>query len=124
MVRRPVATQAARLSVVQHDRSDVLATGGGDKRLKLWRSATPGISALSTLTGHSGDVVSCCFKPNTDLLVSGSEDRHIRVWDINSNECLQTLIGHTAEVCACSYDRDGSMLATASSDKTVGRREW
>mmetsp|Transcript_49237 Transcript_49237/g.154492 ORF Transcript_49237/g.154492 Transcript_49237/m.154492 type:complete len:538 (-) Transcript_49237:112-1725(-) len=117
----------AVFSASMHDRSDVLATGGGDKRLKLWRvddadSATPGISALSTLTGHSGDVVSCCFKPNTDLLVSGSEDRHIRVWDINSNECLQTLIGHTAEVCACSYDRDGSMLATASSDKTV--RIW
>ena len=55
--------------------------------------------------------------------MSASEDRHIRVWDINSNECLQTLIGHTAEVCACSYDRDGSMLATASSDKTVGRME-
>ena len=56
------------------------------------------------------------------MLVSGSEDRHVRVWDLEGQDCLQTLIGHTAEVCSCTYDRHGSILATGSSDKTV--RLW
>jgi WD40 repeat protein len=56
------------------------------------------------------------------ILVSGSEDRHVRVWDLEAQDCLQTLIGHTAEVCSCTYDRHGSILATGSSDKTV--RLW
>jgi len=68
------------------------------------------------------DSVACLRFENGSMLVSGSEDRHVRVWDINAQDCLQTLIGHTAEVCSCTYDRHGSVLATGSSDKTV--RLW
>lgn len=68
------------------------------------------------------DAVACLPFKNGSMLVSGSEDRHVRVWDIDAQDCLQTLIGHTAEVCSCAYDRHGSVLATGSSDKTV--RLW
>eukprot|EP00802_Teleaulax_amphioxeia_P005607 Tamp_05611.p1 GENE.Tamp_05611~~Tamp_05611.p1 ORF type:complete len:742 (+),score=79.21 Tamp_05611:158-2227(+) len=104
---------------------NLFATGGGDNNLRLWSVADHhkmGIGKQFDFAGHSGDVVSCCFRPNTSFLVSGSEDRHIRVWDVESQDCTQTLIGHTAEVCSCTYDRHGSYLASGSSDKTV--RLW
>lgn len=99
----------------------LLATGGGDNKIKLWGlNSSPFMKA--ELVGHSGDVVACTFRPGSDVVVSGSEDRHVRLWDINSQDCLQTLIGHTAEVCSATYNQEGSMLATGSSDKTV--RLW
>ena len=103
----------------------LLATAGGDTNLRLWQIATgeggAGVKPKLkvSLGGHSGDVVSCAFRPHTNVLVSGSEDRHVRVWDIANQDCLQTLIGHTAEVCSTAYNRDGTVLATGSSDKTV-----
>ena len=36
------------------------------------------------------------FKPdNANILVSGSYDETIKVWDMTSGSCLSTLAGHT-----------------------------
>jgi len=100
---------------------NMFVTGGGDSMLKLWSfnssPSTPRVSPKlqGNFAAHSGDVVSCCFRPNTNQVLSGSEDRHIRVWDIETQDCVQTLIGHTAEVCSCTFDRHASLLASGYS---------
>ncbi len=60
-------------------KGNVLATGGGDNNLKLWQILGDGggtgggaggppkmpLAPLATLSSHSGDVVSCAFRPNS-----------------------------------------------------------
>ena len=71
------------------------------------------------LKGHTGDVTSVSFSPDGQMLASGSVDKTVRVWDVNTGVLLNTLIGHTDMVTSVSFSPDGQMLTSGSWDKTV-----
>ncbi|KAF8561074.1 hypothetical protein P879_08642 [Paragonimus westermani] len=56
------------------------------------------------------------------LLASGSRDRSVRMWDINTGLCLFELIGHDNWVRQLVFHPQGRLLLSASDDKTV--RVW
>ena len=77
------------------------------------------------VAGHTDDVTSLAFKPNSYLLASGSGDNTIRIWDVGDNTNLRhvrTLRGHTDDVWSVAWSPDGRTLASASDDGTV--RLW
>jgi len=55
-----------------------LASGSGDKTIKLWEVATG--RELRTLSGHTYYVNSVAFSPDGKTLASGSDDRTIKLW--------------------------------------------
>ncbi|PKI85651.1 general transcription repressor [Malassezia vespertilionis] len=65
---------------------------------------------------------SVCFSPDGKLLVTGGEDRRIRVWDIAEKTIKMQLVGHEQEIYSVEYSQDGKLLASGSGDKTV--RIW
>ncbi|NJL11066.1 MAG: hypothetical protein HC908_15310 [Calothrix sp. SM1_7_51] len=69
--------------------SKILASGGNDKKIKLWdvNSGT----CLKTLQGHSHWVDSVAFSADGQTLVSGSWDETIKLWNVETGECLKTL---------------------------------
>jgi WD40 repeat protein len=72
--------------------------------------------------GHSGAVTCCAFSPDGTRVASGSADRSLRVWDVQSGECLGDMRGHRGGLFACAFSPDGSRLITASDDRTL--RLW
>ena len=52
-------------------------------------------SALSTLTGHIGDIVEIALSPNEQWIVSASKDKTAKVWSVKEKNCVRTLTGHT-----------------------------
>lgn len=50
-------------------------------------------------------------------VVSGSRDATLRVWDIESGECLHVLVGHLAAVRCVQYD--GRLVVSGAYDYTV-----
>ena len=77
------------------------------------------------VSGHTNDVDSLAFKPNSYLLASGSRDETVRIWDvedINNLRHVRTLRGHTNAVTSVVWSPDGRTLASASVDGTV--RLW
>ena len=52
---------------------------------------------MNTLAGHE-DFVSTLVKMNDDLIVSGSQDKTIKVWQLSTASCLKTLIEHQSPV--------------------------
>lgn len=74
------------------------------------------------LSGHSGVVRSLEYLPD-GRVVSGSQDRSVRVWDIANGTCLRELIGHSGTVWGVlQLVVAGCLLSISSSDLVI--RMW
>ncbi|KAF9470749.1 hypothetical protein BDN70DRAFT_775757, partial [Pholiota conissans] len=49
---------------------------------------------LKVLEGHGGSVLSVAFSSNNKQIVSGSDNKMVRVWDALTDEELKVLEGH------------------------------
>ncbi|XP_062234113.1 protein JINGUBANG-like [Phragmites australis] len=78
----------------------VLYSGSCDMTVIVWESAGGGMTATSTLRGHTRAVL--CLAAAGDVVCSGSSDRTVRVWRRGAAAvgytCLAVLDGHTGAV--------------------------
>ncbi len=72
-----------------------------------------------TLKGHSGPVNSASFSPDGKRIVSGSEDKTLKVWDAQTGRETLTLKGHSDAVTSVSFSPDGKRIVSGSGDKTL-----
>lgn len=71
------------------------------------------------LSGHRAPVTRVVFHPIFSLMISGSEDATIKVWDFETGDYERTLKGHTDSVQDISLDREGKLLASCSADMSI-----
>ncbi|RKU30420.1 hypothetical protein C6497_04345 [Candidatus Poribacteria bacterium] len=54
-----------------------------------------------------------------EIIVSGSGDRTIRLWDVDTGESIRTLSGHKGAVESVVFSPDGNTIASGSTDGTM-----
>ncbi|XP_059208038.1 WD repeat, SAM and U-box domain-containing protein 1 [Centropristis striata] len=101
-----------------------LASCGQDSQLKIWtinRLSSGGckMQLLHTLTGQTAPVLSCAYSADGQLLVSGSVDKTVTVYDAKNAVLLYTLNQHERYVTACCFSPTSPLIATGSMDKSV-----
>lgn len=74
---------------------------------------------LQNLQGHQGGVYSVALSLDGTRAVSGSDDNTLKVWDLESGECLLTLEGHTGAVQSVALSPDCSRAVSGSNDDTL-----
>ena len=68
-------------------------------------------------------VNSVAFSPDGTRIVSGSDDRKVRIWNADSGEQVgDPLTGHDEEVRSVAFSSDGTRIVSGSDDTTV--RIW
>ena len=71
------------------------------------------------LEGHDSMVISVSFSPDGKTLASGSADKTIRLWNLETGKEIRTLPGHDEWVFSVNFSPDGQTLASGSDDKTI-----
>lgn len=93
-------------------------TACDDATLKIFDFA--GGVEESTLTGHGWDAKSVDWHPTKGLLVSGSKDHQVKLWDPRTGRCLTTLHGHKNTISRTKFEPNkGQLLATSARDQTA-----
>ncbi|XP_072253228.1 WD repeat, SAM and U-box domain-containing protein 1-like isoform X2 [Leuresthes tenuis] len=101
-----------------------LASCGQDSQLKIWivsqhEGAACKMKLLHTLTSQSAPVLSCAFSCDGELVVSGSVDKSVAIYDANLGALLHTLKQHDRYVTAVAFSPTFGLIATGSMDRSV-----
>ena len=74
----------------------VLATGSGDKTIKLW--SLEDFSCVKTFEGHTNSVLRVDFINAGMQLVSAASDGLVKLWNIKEEVCVATMDNHEDKV--------------------------
>ena len=72
--------------------------------------------------GHSKYINSIQFNDNGNFIISASQDKTIRLWDIESGRCMRIFEGHNNVVIAATFSVDNKKIISVSKDWTI--RIW
>lgn len=106
-----------------------VASAGLDKAVFLWDvntltalTASNNTVTTSSLPGNDYSIYSLAMNPAGTVIVSGSTEKVLRIWDPRTCEKRMKLKGHSDNIRALLLNRDGTQCLSASSDGTV--RLW
>ena len=94
-----------------------VATGGDDRTVRLWDTATG--KELHRCDGHGDEVFAVAVSRDARRIISAGRDRVVRVWDGANGKLLHRLAGHTDTVRAVAITPDGKLALTGGDDRSV-----
>ena len=89
LVKNSLPRQASKLFSAQLLPNDLLAIGGSDNQIRVWNLESG--HEVGVLKGHTGTVSSLAF--GQGVLVSGSFDTQVRIWQVNARQPLERRAG-------------------------------
>lgn len=96
------------------------ATGAADFTAKLWDSLS---GAEIHSFPHKHIVKSVDFTNDSSQLITGCNDKKLRLFDLNNYDKEPTIfLGHTSNIKKCIFSGDGNKVISIADDKTL--RVW
>merc|ERR1712034_198350 len=74
---------------------------------------------LQEFRGHEAWVQCCCLAQNDQLLISGSFDPSLRMWNMETGECLYIDTQFNGAISSCVLSRNDAYLVAANFDFSV-----
>jgi WD40 repeat protein len=86
-----------------------------DHAIDIW--GLQSLAKITTLRGHSDDVVQVQFSPDSRLLATGSVDRTVKVWNTIDWSLFRSLDQHQNVISAIAFSPNSKQIAVGT---TVG----
>jgi WD40 repeat protein len=81
-----------------------------------------GMAPQMLLKGHKDQVDGIAYSPDGKLIVTGSKDDTLRIWDARTGELRRELKGHSGDVTRVAVSPDSTRIVSGSHDNTA--RIW
>ncbi|MDD9975956.1 MAG: WD40 repeat domain-containing protein [Candidatus Poribacteria bacterium] len=65
---------------------------------------------------HSGLVDTVTMSPDGMCLATGGRDKTVKLWHVETQQCLQTLSGHIGRILSLAFSPDGTLLVSGGGD--------
>ncbi|XP_043114268.1 autophagy-related protein 16-1 isoform X5 [Puntigrus tetrazona] len=99
--------------------SRLLATGGMDRRVKLWEVVSGRCEPKGALTGSNAGITSIEFDSAGSYLLAASNDFASRIWTVDDYRLRHTLTGHSGKVLSARFLLDNARIVSGSYDRTL-----
>lgn len=107
-------------------RDNLFVSGSEDGSVKIWR-IDENKSILTLEDPQNKDSSENCFyidrhinavvlSPDKQIVVSGGDDKSIKLWDINTGKLLTSIKGHDREVWSVTFSPNGEDLISSGAD--------
>eukprot|EP00439_Symbiodinium_sp_Y106_P086844 s244_g36.t1 len=106
--------QCARLG---EKSGQVLATGGDDKRVNIWKVGKP--NAMMSLTGHTSSVECLVFDKQEEVLIVGCAGGSMQCWNLEYRKMAGSLAGHRTACTCVEFHPYGEFFASGSNDTNL-----
>lgn len=100
----------------------VWSASSGEFKTSVGKPVTWDHASVEGSEGHTQEVRSCAFGHETDLVVSGSADQVVILWDLEHRGVRRKLTDHTGAVNDCCFSPSGKKVVSGSDDGTI--RVW
>jgi len=71
---------------------------------------------------HKGSILTYAFSPDGMRALTGSNDHTLRLWNVETGQCLRVLEGHADAILSLAWSADQRLAISGSSDNTL--RLW
>ncbi|XP_036109746.1 autophagy-related protein 16-1 isoform X1 [Molossus molossus] len=99
--------------------SRLLATGGMDRRVKLWEVFGDKCEFKGSLSGSNAGITSIEFDSAGSYLLAASNDFASRIWTVDDSRLRHTLTGHSGKVLSAKFLLDNARIVSGSHDRTL-----
>jgi len=87
-----------------------------DSSINLWDVRSHALRQHYGKAHGGSPITEVAFHPSKDLLLSSSNDRLLRIWDLRAGRLCSSLEGHERPVLSCCWDERGEHFVSCDSE--------